>query len=56
MTKFDKARTKWLHAHIFKRLGMRESFLIIRNAWFTSHELVEDNLPFLTDQFLEPPL
>lgn len=55
MTKFDKTRAKWLHAHVLRRMGMKETFLIIRNAWFTTNELVEDDirLPFLTDDFLE---
>jgi len=49
---YDNAKGKWTQAWILRRVGMKESYLIVRNAWFTSDGLMENNLEFLTDDFL----
>lgn len=52
----NKAREKWHQAYLLRRVGMKESYLILRNAWFIEGGILEDNniyLEYLTDDYLE---
>lgn len=54
--KAEKAREKWRQTYLFRRVGMKESYLILRNAWFLKGGMLEDEniwLEFLSDDFLE---
>lgn len=54
MSENNKAREKWHQAYLLRRAGMKESYLILRNAWFTESGILEDSsMIFLTDDFLE---
>lgn len=54
MSENNKAREKWHQAYLLRRAGMKESYLILRNAWFTEGGILEDSsMIFLTDDFLE---
>ena len=56
MTENNTAREKWHQAYLLRRAGMKESYLILRNAWFLKGGVLEDNdtyLEYLTDDFLE---
>lgn len=54
MTNDKKAKEKWHQAYLFRKVGMKESYLILRNAWFTSNILIEEcNMLFLMDDWLE---
>lgn len=52
----EKAKEKWHQTYLFRRVGMKESYLILRNAWFLEGGILEDEniwLEFLTGDFLE---
>lgn len=54
--KAKKAKEKWHQAYLLRRVGMKESYLILRNAWFLEGGILEDEniwLEFLSDDFLE---
>ena len=56
MSENNKAKEKWHQAYLFRRVGMKESYLILRNAWFLKGGILEDDdiyLEYLTDDFLE---
>jgi len=56
MSENNKAKEKWHQAYLFRRVGMKESYLILRNAWFLKGGILEDNdiyLEYLTDDYLE---
>ncbi|KKM07509.1 hypothetical protein LCGC14_1733240 [marine sediment metagenome] len=50
-----KNKEIWHQAYLLRRAGMKESYLILRNAWFTKEGVFNNylRLEFLSDDFLE---
>jgi len=54
---FHEQHTVWKRHKVFKKMGMRESYLILFNGWLTMEGVLTEgtyfNKFFLTNDFLE---